>query len=401
MKILFVTARFPYPPIKGDKIISYQRLKYFSHKHEISLLSFANRKVEPDHISAIQQYCKQIHIIPLCKAESLLNILLKGLSDVPLQILFYKSRCFKAKLEKLLRKHKYDLIHGFMLRIASYISDYNDCPKIIELIDSMELNMRRRASLEKTLKKWIFNKEAGRLSLYEKIIVKNFNYAMVVSEIDRKIIGQDNIVVNPLGIDTENFHSTKHKKKDPYLVIFTGNMGYFPNEHAVLYFVNNIFPLIQKRIPEVNFWVAGRGVSSTIKRLEKKNKAIKILGFVESIVDCINEASVSVCPMMAGSGMQFKILEALACGVPVVATSLAKGSIDLNEEHGLFVEDNEKMFAETVIKVLKNKSLQTVISKAGPAAITDKYSWERSNLIVENIYSKLVSKKDGYKCEKL
>jgi hypothetical protein len=172
LKILFVSARFPYPPIKGDKIVPYQRLKYFSQKHEITLLSMADTKIEPEYISAIQQYCKHIYIVPLCKAKSFTNMLVGGLNRIPLQVLYFKSQRFKKKLRELLSENKYDLIHAFMLRVAPYVSSYKNCPKIIELIDSMELNMKRRASSEKNLKKWIFSEESRRLAAYEKKIVK-------------------------------------------------------------------------------------------------------------------------------------------------------------------------------------------------------------------------------------
>jgi glycosyltransferase involved in cell wall biosynthesis len=298
------------------------------------------------------------------------------------------------RLGNLLREGQYDLVHTFMLRMAPYISDYKGFPKIIELIDSMELNMKRRASLEKNPKKWIFNLESRKLSVYEKIMVKKFDCAIVVSQLDKKLIGQDNIVVNPLGVDTEIFHPMKSVKKYPYLIIFSGNMGYFPNEKAVLYFVNDIFPQVQEKIPKAKFQVAGGGASHIIKQLEKKNRAIKILGFVDSMSYYINRASVSVGPMTAGSGMQFKILEALACGVPVVATSLAQGDIELNEGDGLFIADDPAVFADRVVRIIEDKRLQNVIAKTGPQAIREKkYSWERSNLVVENIYSGLTNLK--------
>lgn len=394
MKILFVTARFPYPPIKGDKIISYQRLKYFSRKHEITLLSLADTNVLPKHLAAVKRYCKQIHIIPLCRAESIAHILLGCLSDTPLQVLFYKSQRFKLKLENLLKENKYDLVHTFMLRMAPYIASHKEFPKIIELIDSMELNMRKRVSLEKNFKRWLFGEEARRLSFYEKSTVEKFDYAIVVSEIDKKVIKADNIVVSPNGVDSETFYPMTSSKKEEHLIIFTGNMGYFPNEQAVLYFVNYIFPLIQNKHPNAKFWVVGCNPPRRIKKLEKVSNAIRVLGYVDSVADYINKATVSVCPMNSGSGMQNKILEALACGVPVVATSLAKGDIKLNENDGIFVSDTATSFADTVIDIMANTNLQNTIEKKAPQIIQKRYSWERSNFIVENIYSKLANVKE-------
>jgi len=401
MKLLFITARFPYPPVKGDKAISYQRLKYFSQRHDITLLSLADTNVLPEHLAAVKKYCKQIHVVPLNRVESLAKVLVGSLSNTPLQVLYFRSQRLKRKLANLLRENKYDLVHTFMLRMAPYISSHKGFPKIIELIDSMELNMKRRASVEKHFKRWLFGEEARRLSFYEKTMVKKFDWAIVVSKIDKELIGQDNIAVSPLGVDTETFYPLRGTQKDRHLIIFSGNMGYSPNEKAVLYFTDEIFPLIQKRILKTKFWIVGGGATDVVKQLEKKNEAIRVLGFVDSMSDYINKAAVSVSPIQSGSGMQFKILEALACGVPVVATSLAKGNIELNESDGLIVSDDPVVFADRTVEIMTSSDLQMRIRAKSPQAIKMRYSWGRSNLIVENIYSQLLNKKDGYKCQKL
>ncbi|WP_298199966.1 glycosyltransferase [Desulfosporosinus sp.] len=392
MKSLFITARFPYPPIKGDKVVSYYRLKHLSKKYEITLLSFAEDIIDRKHFEEVSIYCKEIHIVPLIKSEAYLNLMLNGLGNVPLQVAYYKSKGFESKLKELLEINKYDLIHVFMLRMAHYVTKYNDCPKIIELIDSMELNMQRRASLEKGIKKIIFKEEARRVSTYEKEMAMRFDFATVVSDIDKKIIGNGNTHVIPIGVDTSFFSPKINSNKDENLIVFTGNMGYFPNERAVLYFINEIFPLIKKRHSNVKFWVIGGGVSNRVKRLE--NDSIKVLGFVNSMAEHINRASVSVAPLQngSGSGMYFKILEALACGVPVVTTSIGKGVINLNEEEGLFVADEPEKFADKVLEILMNKDLQNNIAQKAPEAIKNKYSWESSNLRIEKIYYELISK---------
>jgi len=387
MNLLFVTARFPYPPLKGDKIISYQRLKYFSKKHKITLLSFSDSNDDKNYIEKVSKYCQEIHIIPLKKSESYLNLIIKGLiSNEPLQILYYQSKAFHKKLDELLKKNNYDLVHGFMLRISPYILGHTKCPKIIEFIDSMELNMYRQASLEKGFKKWLFREEAKRLALYEKKNASKFDYTIVVSEIDKNAIGGNNLKVAPLGVDTDVF-KPKNIDKEDGLIIFTGNMKYFPNERAAIYFSTYIFPLIKEKMPNVKFWIIVKGASRRVRRLE--NDSIKVLGFVDCMADYINRALVSVVSMESGSGMQFKILEAMACGVPVVATPMAKGDIKLNEDDGLFLADRPDIFADKVVNVMTDKNLQKSISQRAPQAIKDKYSWEASNLIIEDIYRRV------------
>jgi len=176
--------------------------------------------------------------------------------------------------------------------------------------------------------------------------------------------------------------------------IFTGNMRYFPNERAVLHFARDIFPLIQEVLPDAKFRVIGAGPSQRVKRLENENKAIRVLGFVNSMSDHINLASVSVCPMLVGSGMQFKILEALACGIPVVATSVAKGDIQVYEGDGLFIADEPAAFADRVVGIIEDENLRTNIADKAPKAVERRYSWRRSNSAIDRIYSELSPRRD-------
>jgi len=394
VKILFVTARFPYPPLTGDKIIAYQRLKYLSEKHEITLLSFSDECVDNESVAQVAKCCKEICLVPLRKSQAYSNLMLHGFGKTPLQVLYYKSKYFRTKLDELLAENRYDLIHTFMLRVAPYVCGYERCAKIVELIDSMELNMLRRASSERGIRKMIFAEEAKRLSRYEANVAKQFDRAVVVSGVDAKTIGTGNAVVNPLGVDPNEFYPRFSEDKDPSLVIFTGNMRYFPNERAVLHFARDIFPPIQEALPDARFQVIGAGPSHRVRRLENENKAIRVLGFVNSMSDHINRASVSVCPMLAGSGMQFKILEALACGIPVVATSVAKGDIQVYEDDGLFIADEPAAFADRVVGIIEDEDLRTNIADKAPKAVERRYSWRRSNSAIDRIYSELSPRRD-------
>jgi sugar transferase (PEP-CTERM/EpsH1 system associated) len=389
MKILFITARFPFPPIKGDKVVAYNRLKHFSRKHDITLLTFADEG-DMRYVQEISKYCREIHCVPFSRLHAMARILFQGYKKVPLQVLYYQSREFRRTLDALLKINSYDLIHVFLLRMAPYVSALTGCPKILELIDSMELNMKRRAHLERGIKKWIFAEEAKRLSRYEQWMTGRYDYSVVVSELDRRTINGARMEVAPNGVNTDEFYPAGVQRKEEDVVIFTGNMSYFPNETAVMYFAETIFPKIRVQRPGVRFRIVGGGASKRIKNLQKKNEAITVLGFVDSMAEHINRAKVSVCPMIAGSGIQFKILESLSCGVPVVTTSMGKGAIELGEDDGLYVADDPDVFAERVLDLLSNNDMPNVISRKISAAVKNKYSWESSNLKIDKMYSELV-----------
>jgi polysaccharide biosynthesis protein PslH len=391
MKILFITARFPFPPIKGDKVVAYNRLKYFSRKHDITLLTFADAS-DMQYVHEVSKYCREIQCVPFSRLNALTRIFLQAYKNVPMQVLYYQSREFRRTLDTLLKCNTYELIHVFLLRMAPYVSSLTGCPKILELIDSMELNMERRAHLERGIKKWIFSEEAKRLSAYERWMTGSYDYSVVVSELDRRTINGARMEVVPNGVNTDEFYPAGAQNKAEDVVIFTGNMSYFPNATAVMYFAETIFPKIQEQRPSVRFRIVGGGASPKVRNLAKNNNAISVLGFVDSMADHINRAKVSVCPLIAGSpGMKLKILESLACGVPVVATSIGKGDSELGEEDGLYMADDPDEFAEKVLHILSNgNNVQNVIAQKISNAVKNKFSWESSNLKIEKMYSELV-----------
>lgn len=389
MKVLFLTARFPYPPLKGDKIVSYQRLKHLSRNHQITLLSFCDDTLTRRDLAEVERFCRDVHTIPLRKAEIYSNLMLGGLGNTPFQVLYHQSRAFRRKLRELLAHDAFDLLHVFMLRIAPYVADYAGCPKLLELIDSMELNMARRAGSERGIKRMLFREEARRLAGYERRVAEKFDRAVVVSDVDARVVQACNLQVSPLGVDFQQFSPRPVTDEADPLIVFTGNMQYFPNENAVLYFANDIFPRIQRKVPGARFWVVGGGPSPKLRRLEQANRAVRVLGFVDSMSEYINRASVSVCPMLAGSGMQFKILEALACGVPVVATSMAQGDIRISEEEGLSIADDPAAFADKVAGVIEDAQRRKDAALRAREILERRYSWPQCNGIIDQIYAEL------------
>ncbi len=178
---------------------------------------------------------------------------------------------------------------------------------------------------------WIYKLEGNRLEKYEKVISEHFQFCAVVSqseaEIFRRFAPNGNIMVIPNGVDSQFFHPAMFKEqrarsKQHRAIIFTGAMDYFPNIDGVLYFQKEILPLIKKEVPDVKFYIVGNNPAQKIRMMREEDD-IEVTGYVEDVRPYISKASVSVVPLRIGKGIQNKILEAMAMGVPVVATSQA------------------------------------------------------------------------------
>ncbi len=383
MRLLFISPRFPYPTLKGDQLIVFNRIKGLSKNFKIVLMTFYENESELEHLSEVKKYCERIITIkigPFSIKKNLLNGLLRN--KLPLQVNYYTSKEFQESLKQVLLLHKIDLIHCYTLRLAEYCKQLN-IPVIYELIDSMQLNLQNMIREERFLKKLAYKIELERMSVYERALCESQKYISVVSKKDKQRIGFNHINVIPNGVDTDIFQ--KKSSFEEGVIIFSGNMGYLPNIHAVRWFVEKCLPIIQQAKPYVKFKIVGANPSSYIKSLHN-GRSIFVTGFVESIIDELNNAQVAVAPMRSGSGMQNKIIEAMACGTPVVTTHNGLEGLFAQDEDEILVEDTPDTFSQAVINLLSDEVLYESFVRRSIQYVHKYHSWEHSNKMISDVY---------------
>ena len=193
-----------------------------------------------------------------------------------------------------------------------------------------------------------------------------------VSKLDASIIGP-RCTVHTLGVaEAESYLDVKSPR-----IIFTGNMGYRPNKEAVLWFYNEVWkPLNFKN---VSFVIAGREPPKEVVEIQHKDPSVLVLGYVEDMQKEISQSLISVAPMQSGSGMQFKILEAMAAGTPVIATSLGKGSIKVVDKEHLLIANSGTEFCEKLKHLLSDEILRSNIQVSGRKFVHEYHNWEKLN----------------------
>ncbi len=384
MRILYITSRFPYPSLTGDRVRAYHQLRLLSQSHQITLLSPISNRVEYAGLEHIRSFCKSVEIFPRSFVQIALNFIQMPFSSRPWQVTYFGDARIKRRIQDLIKIEKFDVVHIQLARTAPLVEAVTDVPKIVDLIDALSMNMQRRAENESGILSWVAASEALRMKAYEQKLVRQFDHLIVVSEIDRQAIGEfSNLHAIPLGVDLSEFSFCGAENRKKNEIVFTGNMGYFPNINAVQYFSSEILPLIKKENPEVQFIVVGTNPSKTLQELYPE---VIFTGYVPRIHDYLSRASVAVAPMRSGSGMQIKIIEAMATGIPVVTTSYGIGGINAQHNQHFFVEDNAEDFARTVIRLLKDKDLREKTAIYARNYIQENYSWESSVKALEELY---------------
>ena len=403
MKILYLSLRFPYPPHSGDRIRTYNILKHLSRRHSISFISFVQSPQEANCMGQLREYCDQIRTIEFSELRAYGNCMLYFSFAEPFQVVYWHSQEMQRQVNEMMDKNGFDIIHAQFFRMAQYTMGFADNRKILDSCDSYWLNLSRRARLDRGLSWPLLKVEANRVKIYETEVARRFDMVTMVSPLDRDCLLSVNsdipVSVVPMGVDLEYYqpsHSRvaeceeKEGNREEYgpNLLFTGTIRYFPNSDAVLYFYNEIFPLIKDAVPNAKFYVVGNYPPRKISKL-MSNGDVVVTGHVEDVRPYFAKSAVFVCPLRSGSGMQAKILEAMAMCVPVVTTSIGSEALEATEGRDIIVADNARKFAQEVVRLLRNKELRQSVAQNARNLVEEKYGWssvvKRFDMIYENI----------------
>jgi glycosyltransferase involved in cell wall biosynthesis len=321
-----------------------------------------------------------MEIVHLPKLQSLFHSAIGLFQKLPLQVQYFKSRDFSARLKQLLSEEKYDAIHVQHIRMAQYAIAYKQYFRILDLPDAFSLYWQRRKEVPRSfLSKWLDNIESKRVINYEKYVLNEFDLNLVCSREDQEFLIQThkvgNIELLSNGVDTQQFKPGKHDYSHNATLLFTGNMDYDPNVDAVLYFVDEIMPIILKAFPNVKFVVAGQRPIDKVKALDN-GKNIFVTGFIPDLSETYNSASVVVAPLRFGAGTQNKVLEAMSMGIPVVCSNIGFEGLGIHDGQGAFMRLGASDFADQVVALLSNEDLRENTGKKGIEVIQKSFTWE-------------------------
>ncbi len=390
MKILFLTSRLPFPPIGGDKLRTYNFIKRIKKEHQVTLISFIENENELNYADEYQQYYNKLITIKLPKLVSYLNSMKGLLSSEPLQIHYYSSQKMKdAVLQEL--KEGYDTIFCHLIRMAQYLPRDININKVIDFTDAISMNYLRSKNYRKGFFSIINRIESKRVLRYEQKTILQSDISIFISDIDAGFLrnGQNEnkirIVGNGVDLNKFRFYQGYY---DENQISFVGNMRTFPNTDAVLYFTDEILPILMSKKPNLKFYIVGTNPNYAVKRLHN-GKNIFVTGYVDSVIPYIQQSAVVVAPMRVGAGVQNKILEAMAIGTPVVTTTI--GAEGLNSTK-LLIGDGPEELAKHILTLIENPDLRRKFSKSMREYIERNFTWEKSLSKLDEILLSLHTK---------
>ncbi len=342
------------------------------------LLTFAQTQEDLSYKEELEKIFSKVHFIYLPKWKSALNCIGALWSAVPLQVLYFKSAAMEAKLADVLAADTFDAVHVQHLRMSPYLAAHKELPRILDMPDAFSLYWQRRQKAEKNpVLKLVNGFEQKRLLRYEQVM-KEYNLSLVCSGEDMEYLKEQHnisdIALLPNGVDLDTFTAKNHDYTHNKTLLFTGNMDYAPNVDAVLYFVSDILPLIQKAHPEVQFVIAGQRPVKKVLELASEN--VTVTGFVENLATVYHSASVVVAPLRFGAGTQNKVLESMAMGVPVVCSNIGFKGLGIESGEGAIMRTEPVTFAASVIELLNSEEQRRNVGEKGAEVIRSNFGWD-------------------------
>ncbi|MFH1160712.1 MAG: glycosyltransferase [bacterium] len=374
MKLFFLLPRVPYPTEKGDKLRAFHQITHLSKQHEIIICALNEGVLHEEAIPVLSKYASAIHIIPLSKWTILSNLTKALFTGKPLQVGYYYNASTARIMHSLIRKYRPDHIFCQLIRMAEYVKDL-PIRKTLDYQDVFSKGVERRLATSSFLVRPFLRLEYRRLLAYERMVFDRFDNKMIISIPDRDLIphpDREKIVVVANGVDTAFFHPLAREKT--YDLVFTGNMGYPPNIHSAEFLVNKIVPLVLKKKPDLKVLIAG--ATPTMRVLVLRSPNIEVSGWVPDMREAYAQARIFIAPMLLGTGLQNKLLEAMALKVPCITSPLANQALNAKEGEEILVGYTPEGYAQHILTLLHDPALAGRIAENGYRFVLKNYSWE-------------------------
>jgi glycosyltransferase involved in cell wall biosynthesis len=376
MKILMILPRFPFPLEKGDKLRAFYQIKTLSKQHDIYLFCITSVKPTVEMLDVLSPYCKEIRWYKPSKTEILFNLLKIIFTKKPFQNAFFVFKKAKQNLHQFVNDVRPDHLFFQLVRMADYASENILVPKTLDYQDTFSLGMLRRAEQEKYPVKWLYNSEYRRLKRVETLASDTFEYKMIVSEADRKCIDhskRNEILIVKNGIDLDFFNPNSNAPKTADL-LFVGNLSYPPNFQAVNVLLEKIMPKLIKKNPSVKLLIAGANPPQ--KWLKHQSLNVHILPNPKDIREAYNSAKIFVAPMLIGTGLQNKLLEAMAMKLPCIITPLANLGLQAEPNKEVLIAETADVFVEKILYLQNNSDVCKQLSERAFEFVSNTFSWK-------------------------
>lgn len=388
MRVAFVSQVVPYPPHGGVLQRGFNLIREVGRAHEVHLFAYVHPDTlhRPDALEEgrreLNRFCSSVNFFPLWPKRSTAHKLAAFAAGAvyprPFSVLAHQSRTLREQLYRKVRTGC-DLVHLDTIALAALAEGCHPVPCVLTHHNIESRLMARRADVETSAAaRWYVRRQARLLEAYEAAQSPRFPVNIVVSELDgeelRQLAPGARTVVVENGVDTDYFRP-RRGLEEPALV-YTGGMNMFANRDAVTWFVDAVWPILKRSIPNLQFFAVGQDPPEELRRLQKRDTGIQVTGFVDDVRPWVARASVYVVPLRVGGGTRLKVLDAMAQGKAVVSTSVGCEGLRVVPGRDLLIGDTPEAIAEHTLALLRDPTVRLALGDRARALVVNEYSWQ-------------------------
>jgi sugar transferase (PEP-CTERM/EpsH1 system associated) len=372
--LLFLAHRIPYPPNKGDKIRSFNELRWLARRHRVHLGAFVDDPADWSEASRLDEWCASRCLLPIRRGVASARGLAALATGGCFSIGYYRDARLARWMSETARAHRVSGAFVFSSSMAPYAAGLDGVRRVVDFCDLDSEKFRQYAATSGFPQRLLYAREGAALAAAERRLATAYDACLFVSSAEAALfrpdpaLGAPTVQVMRNGVDCEYFDPARGGVR-PYPaealpLVFTGAMDYRPNVEAVSWFAREVLPALRRQEPRYAFYVVGANPAREVQTLAE-------LPGVAVTAACV------VAPLRVARGVQNKVLEALAMGCTVVATRAAFEGIDPAFGDYAFTADDAAAFAHHVATVAQ-RPRDSAAGTAGRAFVQRAFSWDAS-----------------------
>ncbi len=407
MHILYLAHRIPYPPNKGDKIRSYHEVRHLTARHEVDLGCLCDDPEDLKYVETLRTWCRTVRAVPIkpwkCKAKSLVRLA----GNAPLSVGYFYDGRLQRWVDEQLAVRKYDAVVCFSSPMAEYLFcsrhvrvlwNLEKAPrKVMDFCDVDSDKWAQYAKEARFPQRWIYEVEARRLLAYEQEVDRRFDASVFITRKEADMFLAQSQGAKPPwivgnGVATDYFAPARDNGEDFVgeerhpSVVFVGAMDYHANVDGVLWFASRVWPRVREVHPNAEFFIVGSRPVEKVRRLDGI-QGIRVTGYVPDVRPFLAKASCSVAPLRLARGIQNKVLEAMAMGKAVVATSQALEGLEAVPGRDVIQVNQSIDFSQAILQIMADSSLRRTFGENARNYVLRHHSWLLEMTKLENILS--------------
>jgi len=396
-RILMLTPYLPFPPVSGGRSRTYNLLRELRGRFDVTLICFGRPEERAYDTGPLGELCEQLVVVERPSSPSLRRVAwLSSTSVRPVITRLYGSDAFRAAVRRVLARGGYEAIHVESFYMLQNVPADAGVPVLLCEPAIEYVAWARQARVAKGLPQRIgMALEARKLRAFEPRAWERAGLVAAMSKLDAASIERAapgaTVTVVPNGVDA-GFFQTGDVERDAASAVYMGDYSYFPNVDAVSYFVAEIMPLIRARRPDFTLTLLGKDAPPELVALGRDPAAgVRVEGLVDDTRPYLTRAGVFVCPLRSASGTRFKLLEAMACGCPVVSSSIGSEGLEAVDGVHLRNADSAAEFAAAVLRLLEHRDEAAQLGRDGCAWVAQEHTWSAAAQSLVSAYARLGS----------